>query len=409
MPDETPTTDQAKPPYMPAVPLPTQEGPAGLRFDFNEGCRVMTPADGATWRVRLTDRDTGNVLFETQADFGAGLVRSAKRYFIRFRIEAWREGEAVFTHDYDARDRAVLVQLYPHTLGDGIGWFPNAVRFQQRHGCRLTCAMNGKLIPLFRGAYPQIDFVPYDAVDTARFYASYIVGVFFDAQHYQVLQPTDFRIVGLHRTAAYILGLEPDETPPRVALDDGPRPIPEPYVCIAVQSTGQGKYWNNPQGWPETVRYLKEMGYRVICIDRDAVHGQGTVWNRMPPGAEDQTGDRPLLERARWLRHADFFIGLSSGLSWLAWAVGTPVVMISGFTHPINEFATPYRIINYHVCNSCWNDLTLGFEPGDFIRCPRHQGTPRQFECTAAITAEHVKTVLRRIPGFGRARRTAPK
>src|SRR5262249_30979910 len=154
------------------------------------------------------------------------------------------------------------------------------------------------------------------------------------------LQPTDFRIVGLHRTAAYILGLDRDETPPRVALADDTRPIAEPYVCIATQSTGQGKYWNNPHGWPEIVRYLKEAGYRVICIDREMVNGQGLIWNRMPPGAEDQTGNRSLLERARWLKHADFFIGLSSGLSWLAWAVGTPVVMISGFTHPINEFDT---------------------------------------------------------------------
>ena len=42
MPDETRTTDQVKPPYMPAVPQPTQQGPAGLRFDFNEGERVHT-------------------------------------------------------------------------------------------------------------------------------------------------------------------------------------------------------------------------------------------------------------------------------------------------------------------------------------------------------------------------------
>jgi len=128
----------------------------------------------------------------------------------------------------------------------------------------------------------------------------------------------------------------------------------------------------------------------------------------MPPGAEDQTGDRPLLERARWLKHAAFFIGLSSGLSWLAWAVGTKVVLISGFTHPNNEFATPYRVINYHVCNSCWNDRELVFEQGDFMRCPRHKGTPRQFECTRAITAEQVKATLRRVPGFGRLEPAAP-
>ncbi len=80
------------------------------------------------------------------------------------------------------------------------------------------------------------------------------------------------------------------------------------------------------------------------------------------------------------------FIGLSSGLSWLAWAAGAPVVMISGFTHPINEFPTPYRVINWHVCNSCWNDDTTDFnnqDRADFLWCPRHKDTPRMFECIA--------------------------
>jgi autotransporter strand-loop-strand O-heptosyltransferase len=384
---------------MSATPTPTQQGPRGLRFDFNEGCRVLLPENGPAWRVRLADLNTGNVLFETSGEFRSGLVRSAKRYFVRFRIEAWSGDELVFTHDYDARHRDVLVQLYPHTVGDGIGWFPNAVRFQERHGCKLTCAMGDRLIPLFRAAYPHIEFVPYDAVDTSRFYASYIVGVFFEDPDW-VLQPCDARLVGLHRTAAYILGLPPDEAPPRIVLDDNSRPIPEPYVAIATQSTGQAKYWNNPTGWSEIVLFLKEQGYRVICIDQHPVHGHGLVWNHIPRKAEDETGDRPLQERARWLRHAEFFIGLSSGLSWLAWAVGAKVVLISGFTHPRNEFATPYRIINFHACNSCWNDPLMSQAGSDFLRCPRHKDTPRQFECTGLITAEQVKAAIRRMPGF---------
>jgi hypothetical protein len=32
----------AKPPYPPPAQLPTQQGPKGLRFDFNDGCRVGT-------------------------------------------------------------------------------------------------------------------------------------------------------------------------------------------------------------------------------------------------------------------------------------------------------------------------------------------------------------------------------
>ena len=108
-----------------------------------------------------------------------------------------------------------------------------------------------------------------------------------------------------------------------------------------------------------------------------------------------------LAERARWLRHAAAFVGLSSGLSWLAWAAGAPVVLISGFTHPTNEFATPYRVINWHACNSCWNDPRHRFDHKDFLRCPRHQNTPRHFECTRLITATQVKQVIQTIPGFG--------
>ena len=239
-----------------------------------------------------------------------------------------------------------------------------------------------------------------------QFYATYSIGLFFDDEA-RVWQPCDFRLVGLHRTAGYILGVDPTEMPPRLALPDDSRPLAEPYVCIAVQSSTQSKYWNNPQGWREVVAFLKASGYRVVCIDQKPVHGSGFVWNHIPHGAEDETGDRPLLERVRWLRHADFFIGLSSGLAWLAWAAGTPVVMISGFTHPTNEFATPWRVINYHACNGCWNDVRHRFDHKDFLWCPRHAGTPRQFECTRLITAAQVIATLRSIPGFDGAKAAA--
>jgi autotransporter strand-loop-strand O-heptosyltransferase len=384
-----------KRPYPDPAELPTQLGPKGIRYDFNDGCRVMLPE--GSWRVRLSDLDTGNTLFQTK--LLSGRVRSSKRYFLRCRIEVWEDEDLVFEHDYCGADQEVIVHFPVGTLGDTVGWLPYAVRFQEKHGCRLTCALAEWLIPLFRDAYPTITFMPHEAVKSERYYATYNIGLFFtDDDH--VRQPCDFRHVGLHRTAGYILGVDPAEAPPLVALPDDSRPIPEPYVCIAVQSTTQCKYWNNPTGWREIVSFLKASGYRVICIDQKPVHGHGLVWNHIPYGAEDETGDRPLTERARWLKHADFFVGLSSGLSWLAWAMEIPVVMISGFTHPSNEFETPYRVINYHTCNSCWNDVRVQFDHKDFLWCPRHAGTPRQFECTRLITAEAVKATLRRIPGF---------
>ena len=387
----------AKRAYPAPAEVPTQQAVGGLRFDFNDGCRVVLPESDRAWRLRLSDLDTGNVLYETELK--AGRVNSSKRYFVRFRVEVWQDGEIALSHDYSAADRDVLIQLPVGTLGDPMGWFPYAVKFQERHGCRLTCAMSEKLIPLFRDAYPDITFLSHDEVETTRYYATYSIGLFFDDKDF-VHQPCDFRHVGLHRTAAYILGVDPSEAAPRIVLANDVRPITEPYVCIATQSTTQSKYWNNPHGWREIVGFLKAAGYRVLCVDQKPTHGHGLVWNQIPHGAEDETGDKPLTERARIIRHADFFIGLSSGLSWLAWAAGTPVVLISGFTHPTNEFETPYRVINYHACNGCWNDVRVRFDHKDFLWCPRHKDTPRQFECTRLITADQVKAVIRTIPAF---------
>jgi autotransporter strand-loop-strand O-heptosyltransferase len=75
--------------------------------------------------------------------------------------------------------------------------------------------------------------------------------------------------------------------------------------------------------------------------------------------------------------------------------------MISGFSHPTTEFTTPYRVINWHTCNSCWNDPAFNFDHKDFLWCPRHKDTPRQFECTRLITPTQVMRAIETIPGFG--------
>src|ERR1700692_1464847 len=300
-----------KRPYPAPAAVPTQAGPHGIKFGFNFGARVMLPA-GNMLRVRLRDLDTGNILFESSS--GAAFVGSSKRYFLKVGIEVFEGEEIVFAHDYSAAGRRILIQFPVGTLGDVLGWFPYAVKFTQVHGCRLSCAMSPLLIALFRDAYPEIEFLAHDAVAAADFYATYNIGLFFDDVEH-VWQPCDFRLGGLHRAAGYILGVDPAELPPKLGLrDDGP-PIAEPYVCIGVQSTSQAKYWNNPAGWAQVIGFLKSQGLRVICIDKKPAHGHGILWNHIPHGAEDFTGDLPLAERVRWLRHARAFIGISSGLS----------------------------------------------------------------------------------------------
>ena len=392
-----------KPSFPPPAAVPTQAGPRGIRFDLNKGARVTLPArEAGQWRVRLRDLDTGNILFTS--DNQGAFVRSAKRWFVRFGVDVWEvvDGveQAVLSHAFDLAGQAVLILFPVGTLGDVLAWFPYAARFAAAHpGARVTCALSGLIIPLLGEAYPGLRLVTHEQLEAEKLaeaaYATYSLGLFFDDAACE-WQPTDFRHVGLHKTAGYILGVSPAEEAPRLAgIEPGP-PIEGPYACIAVQSSSGCKYWNNPAGWRDVVADLKARGLRVVCIDQKPVHGTGLMWTHLPHGAEDETGDRPLTERARWLRHASVFVGLSSGLSWLAWAAGCPVVLISGFTHPTNEFSTPYRVINWHACNSCWNDPALRFDHKDFLWCPRHAGTARHFECTRLITSQMVTDTIGR-------------
>lgn len=363
----------------------------GLEFDFNYGARVKVPA--GNWRVRILDRDACVTLYDAVVD--DAVVSSVKKYFINFRLEVYRDEQLVLEHDYDARGRKILIKFPVGTLGDILAWFPYARIFKYFHDCEVYCAMAPELATILRRTYPELNFIGAEE-RPEELYASYYMGIFFpcdDRNH----QPVDWRIVGLQKTIPHILGLKPDEIRPELAPLELERKIKEPYVCIAAQATSQAKYWNNPTGWFETIRFLKDKGYRVLCIDQKHCHGAGSRWNLIPYGAEDFTGDLPLQERIDLLYHADFFIGLASGLSWLAWGVGKPVVLVSGFSLPQSEFHTPYRVINYHVCNGCWTDTSLEFVHNDFAWCPRHKDTDRQFECTRFINPQLVNKTIERL------------
>jgi len=400
--EETKSEQKKQPDIYGNVPdIPTQEAVEGIRFDFNDGIRVLFPHGEKRYRCVFSDLDTGCVLYSMDMEPGA-LVTSVKKYFIRFMLEIYEKDgkEPIFTHKFCAKDKEVMVQLPVGTIGDSIGWFSYVERFQKKHGCKLICVMTPWIADIFKDQYPDLTFITKEETEKYSPYACYRLGLFFGGN--TTHQPIDFRQAGLHRTAGNILGVDTEDIPPRVKLS-APRKIKEKYIVIATQASSQAKYWNNPFGWDEVIEYLKKCGYRIICIDREKVHGDGIVWNHIPNGAEDDTGDKPLQERIDLIKDADMFIGLSSGLSWLAWCCKVPVIMISGFTSKDNEFFTPYRVINYHPCNSCWNDMRVEFDHYDPLWCPRHKGDQKHFECTKQISGLQVINTIRKVQSdYGR-------
>jgi autotransporter strand-loop-strand O-heptosyltransferase len=194
----------------------------------------------------------------------------------------------------------------------------------------------------------------------------------------------------------------PMDTPPLVGYPDV-REVREPYVCIGVQASSMCKTWMGDgfRGWSNVVKWLKARGRRVLCIDKQPCVASGIFHMEVPNGAEDMTGDIPLEKRLSLLHHADSYIGGSSGLSWLAWCAGCPVVMISGFTEDWNEFHTPYRVRLRMSCSGCWNDVRHEFDHKSMMWCPRHMDDEaRRFECTRLITSALVIDKIKQTPAF---------
>lgn len=163
------------------------------------------------------------------------------------------------------------------------------------------------------------------------------------------------------------------------------------YVCIGTHGTSQAKFWNYPNGWQILVDYLVDRGYDVYAISKEYTELNNVI---------DKTGDEKIEDRINDLKDCEFFIGLSSGLSWLAWASGAYVFLISGHTQPWYEFESNCtRIFNDSVCNGCWHNHD--FDKGDWNWCPEHKGTDRMFECTKSITPQ---TIINKIEKYLRSK-----
>ena len=386
--------------------LPLMESESGIRFDFAFGYRVKFPADNREYKLRVYDLDSGMPL-EEHMHKGGEYVVGTNKYYVRYRLEAFVGDKLVFEHDYDCEDREVCIIIPDGGLGDNLAWLPYVEKFRILRKAKVTAVLGEWMIRLCKDQYPSLKFIPLATKPPLKFaYAIYFCGIFEEDR--KPWRPVEHQHLGMQKAVAQILGLPLEALHCRIPLGS-PRPVKEPYVCISTMATNPTKYWNfrsndgdsNSDGWNILIRWLKSYGYRVFVLDRDK---ELTFTNlhtyRVPSEAEDLTGRIPILERIHYLEHADFFIGLPSGLSWLAWNCNIPVVMISGFTMDGSEFPTPYRVTNFLFCHGCWNDTHLFFDSKAPVWCPRHLGTPREIECTRSITPKMVQETVMRIPAF---------
>ena len=349
-----------------------------LAFDFNCGMRLPIPA--GNWHVKILDGDSEVVCFDD--DVSDVVLISLEKFFVRWKFLLWLDGNLVLEHTYDPATWRVHFYFYSAGMGDRIVLFPYMEAFRKKWKCRVSCTVEPYLQELINLYFPAIECSspPNDS------YATY-----FPAPSLHAFFAPDAAIkVPMEKFGQQIFGLNCAEK--IIYRPTMPRQIAEPYVCIAAQTSATIKTWLNPDGWKIVVDYLKRLGYRVLCIDRDREQKDHGFTVKIPDGAEDFTGNLPLSERVNLLAYAEFFIGMSSGLSWLAWAANVPVILISGITAWWYEFSTPYRVVNRLVCHGCHNDTTIPWLA--YENCPRHSGTDRAYECSRKISARQVINMI---------------
>jgi len=371
-----------------------------FQFNFLNGAFLeILGSNSKTYVAKFIDRLKDETIYEAEITNNMW-TKPGIEYFINWRIEVYdkENDELVFEHNFDASGKRVYIHLESSALGDTLAWFPFINEFRKSHKCHVVCSTFHN--EWFEKEYPELEFVT-PGTEVRDLYGMYNIGWYYNedrtVNHLKI--PIDFKQHPLGETATSVLGLPYVETKPKVHVPNKERQIEEKYVVIAPHASAHAKYWNHPGGWQSVIDYLNKKGYKVVMITQERL---GDKWHDSKLGGTlknviDKTGNYPIEDRMVDLKYADAFIGVGSGLSWLSWSIGTPTVLISGFSLPYSEFLDCERIFNYdtNICTGCFNREWLN--PGDWEWCPDHKNTPRQFECTKLIRPEKVFKSLDKI------------
>lgn len=342
-------------------------------FKYNFYCineLYFEVADCDQSKYKCTFFDGDQELYSAELGKGEWMATGARKYISNYFVEVRRlDGVLVDRISFlnYLRGKRVFITFGSSSLGDTIAWMPYCLEFKKRYKCDVIVSTFKNW--MFKDAYPELDFVePGSTVE--NIIAMPELGWHWDSSR----EPVNPVLIPLQQAACNILHLPYKEIRPRIKYTKN-HTISGKIVCISTKSTAKCKHWDN---WPELIQRLNDQGYRVIELSHEADdHGA------------EKLEDTSLQNVMNYLDACEFYIGLSSGISWLAWAMNTQVVMISNFTEANHEFEC-IRVDNRKVCNGCWNNPKFKFDKGNWNWCPEHEDTPRQFECHRSISVDDV-------------------
>jgi hypothetical protein len=311
--------------------------------------RVQSEDPNKEYLVEFIDLDLGQVISVSKINSNL-IAISGRQWFFNCLIRVYRDGENIpfFQERFDPRGKTVFIKIDGRALGDNLSWIPYVEEFRKKWDCNVICSTFFN--DLFIKIYPEILFVkPNTKID--NIYAQCYIGAHGEIN--EKYSPIESYRSPLQKVSSSSLNLGWEEIRPKLEnllLNSRP-PMSEKYVCISEHASGEKKKWQEAGGWQKVVDFLVSEGYKVVVISKEPTELKNVI---------DLTGNYSLIDRAYYLYHSKFFIGVSSGLSWLAWSVNTHVLMISDCTPVWHEFnynmtrvsANPnLENVNYDVIN----------------------------------------------------------
>ena len=340
------------------------DGPR-VEIKGNYGKKYFVEFIDGKGKVRFSDTITNNMW-----------TSCGIKYYVPWTIKI--NGEIV--DEFNLTDKKVLISFESKSIGDTLAWSPYAIELMKQRNCKVILSTFHN--EWFEGSenYKDIKFIkPGQSVDCDVIYK---IGWFRDKDkgwNNSSLSPNQVNLIPLQQTITDILGLEYKEVNHGLNFKPGKRPIKNKYVVFGPQSTAGCKEWVL-DNWIELSKLLKSKGYEIMILSLHKYNIDGVQVNNT----------RDWDEVMNCLHHSEFFIGLSSGLSWMNWALNKTTVMIAGFTQDDHECQTNVIRISNDVCIKCWNDPVLVFDAGDWDWCPVYKNTSRQHICQKSITVSQV-------------------
>jgi autotransporter strand-loop-strand O-heptosyltransferase len=305
-----------------------------ISFVDGARCEIKGPLD-QDYQVKFYNDVTNELVWEDTIKNNMWTAPNYKS-FIKWRIEIWEGNNKIYEHILDLTNKKVYIHLDSKSIGDTLAWFPYVEEFRKKHNCKVICSTFHN--DWFKSQYPEIQFVG-PGTSVSDLYSSYGIGWYYDEDIYRKSNhPYDFKFQPLQKTASDILGLEFKELIPKIKKLPS-SPITEKYITISIQSTCQAKYWNHPTGWEQVVKHLQNKGYKVAVVDQHRTFGTQGFMNTSPQ-SDYHFHNKSLEEVMSVINGAQLHIGIGSGLSWIAWALKTPIMLISSFSRPWCEFQT---------------------------------------------------------------------